>query len=325
MRIAWGANDNQPSIPVPEAAPASGSKTPDAIRQLAEALLKERKVSREALREALGIQKRDGGFLGQILIDIGAVDENSLTSFLAKQCKIPHLSILDYLIDKELLKLVPQEVCIEFQLVPVDRMAKNLTIAMVNPLDSSAIAQVQMLCPDLRIKPILCTYNHYLAVIKKLFGGAAESAKASGPAEASLTSFGFAPGIAKSKTVPKAPAPVESPPAAQAAQSEVAPALDGDAPLDGGSVLGLMMKRDDDELVEAVVFEDDTDDSASISEVVEVMRDSMRDTYAVLARRMPIFRGMEPEEVAKVFAAGMTSEHEGGAVIFNSGDIGRDL
>ena len=325
MRIAWGANDNQPATPAPQAAPASSSKTPDAVRQLAEALLKERKVSREALREALGIQKRDGGFLGQILIDIGAVDENSLTSFLAKQCKIPHLSILDYLIDKELLKLVPQDVCIEYQLVPVDKMAKNLTIAMVNPLDSSAIAQVQMLCPDLRIKPILCTYNHYLAVIKKLFGGAPESAKASGPAEASLTSFGLTAGTAKSKTTPKAPVPAE-PPAAQMLKSEAAPTIDADAPLDGDTVLGLMMKReDDDELVEAAILEDDTEDSASISEVVEVMRDSMRDTYAVLARRMPIFRGMEPEEVAKVFAAGMTSEHEGGAVIFNSGDTGRDL
>lgn len=333
MRIAWSANDNQPATPAPQAAPAPSYKTPDAIRQLAEVLLKERKVSREALREALSIQRRDGGFLGQILIDIGAVDENSLTSFLAKQCKIPHLSILDYLIDKELLKLVPKEVCIEYQLVPVDKMAKNLTIAMVNPLDSAAIAQVQMLCPDLRIKPILCTYNHYLAVVNKIFGESSVGPKADGPAEASLTSFGLAPGAAKSKSGPKAPAPATPPPqqAGPSSPVEVKPAagtkamIDGDAPLDGGSVLGLMMRRDDDDLVEAAILEDDTDDSASISEVVDVMRDSMRDTYAVLARRMPIFRGMEPEEVAKVFAAGMTSEHEGGAVIFNSGDTGRDL
>jgi len=50
---------------------------------------------------------------------------------------------------------------------------------------------------------------------------------------------------------------------------------------------------------------------------------SMRNTYAVLARRVSLFRGLDPESVAKLFARGKTVEFEAGTTIFGKGELGR--
>lgn len=51
----------------------------------------------------------------------------------------------------------------------------------------------------------------------------------------------------------------------------------------------------------------------------------MRDTYAVLARRMDLFRGVPPEEVAKIFARGITQEFDEGQTLFHKGDMGGEM
>jgi CRP-like cAMP-binding protein len=55
------------------------------------------------------------------------------------------------------------------------------------------------------------------------------------------------------------------------------------------------------------------------------MVESMRETYAVLARRMLLFRGIEPEDVAQFFSRGMSVECQAGDSIFAAGDPGDEL
>jgi CRP-like cAMP-binding protein len=65
--------------------------------------------------------------------------------------------------------------------------------------------------------------------------------------------------------------------------------------------------------------------SSIMQEMISVMRDSMRDTYAMLARRMELFRGLDPEVVARIFSKGMTVEFEAGQTIFEKGAPGEKL
>ncbi|MCF6285455.1 MAG: hypothetical protein L3K26_09725, partial [Candidatus Hydrogenedentes bacterium] len=136
-------------------------------RSLPAMLLQQGKASREQLEKALAIQKETGEFLGEILVEEGILDEGSLLTFLSKYCKIPHLSLLDYLIDADVAALVPKEVCLQHRLIPIDKLGRNLTIAMVNPLNTQALQIVQQHCPSLRIKPILCAHKHFETVAAK--------------------------------------------------------------------------------------------------------------------------------------------------------------
>ena len=148
---------------------AAESTGPDNRRRLGEMLVGEWIITREELDEALRRKETEGGFVGQILVDLGYIKQNELISFLVKQCKIPHISLADYHISDELLSLVPEEICLEHCLLPIDKLGKILTVAMVDPLDANALEAVRQVCPDLRIKPILCDWSHFAPACERLF------------------------------------------------------------------------------------------------------------------------------------------------------------
>ena len=298
---------------------------------LPDVLLEAGQVTRDQLDRALKKQAETGEFLGEILVSEGILDERSLISFLAKYCRIPHLSLLDYLIDKQVVKLIPKEVCLKYRLLPIDQLGSNLTVAMVNPLNGEALDKVRELCPDLRIKPILCAYKHFLTVTGKLFQGEAHGG---GPVELTASSLGLSVHDLVSPAPPQehAAEPVPSPPPEPDAASIAATQQD-DIP-EAVEVLETVLPVFDRDSVIQSVFQGGQDaapatekDSATpavslMQEMAGVMMDSMRDTYSMMARRMELFRGVDPEDVAKIFARGITTEFESGQVVFAKGDPG---
>ena len=312
-------------------------------------LLQQGKASREQLEKALVKQKETGAFLGEILVEEGILDEKSLLSFLAKYCKIPHLSLLDYLIDADVAALVPKEVCLRHRLIPIDKLGRNLTIAMVNPLDTQALRIVQEHCPALRIKPILCAHKHFETVTAKVFG---EQARRSNAAEMSVSSFGiqlspaekaaYAERTAKSQAsatesdpLPDAIAVDSKSDFAEKKMTESATHRvrfagenttdDDNAPeMDTESVFDQVFHAE--HASENRAASESPDDSERILEdVTNAMMDSMRDTYEILARRMELFRGVDPENIAKIFARGLTVDYEAGDVIFKKDQVGESL
>lgn len=358
--LGWSKSKPEETI-----APQPTPGAPSPAQALSQLLLSEGQVTREQVDAALAKQRETGRFIGEILIEDKVIEENTLISFLAKHCKIPHLSLLDYLIDKDIVALVPKEICLQYRLLPIDRLGKNLTVAMVNPLDTEALKQVQAVCPDLRIKPILCAYRHFELVTEKLFH---DGGRADGTPVMSASSFGLrlspeekakleakraemrAEAEAAAAQAPEpapAPEPVPVPepeaepnaePAAVAAPEpaiETAPPAPAPKPaepqVDSDSMFeSIFSSGANDEPESAAAAPtlteasapDDGGMSALMQEMATVMMDSMRDTYGVLARRMDLFRNLDGEAVAKIFARGITEEYEPGQLVFSKGDEG---
>lgn len=367
--VFWGKKQQEtpkPAQPVraplsrPVTQPASASHAvrpprqemnrPVTVQDLPEMLLAHANVTREQLQQALEVQRKSGEFIGEILVNLGALDENSLVAFLAKYCKIPHLSLLDYLIDESLLELVPPEFCLRYRLVPIDKMGRNLTVAMVNPLDSLAMGSLQERCPDLRIKPILCTTKHFDAVTGRLFDR--KSVQQNYPRETEASPEEKKP-IAASVPPESLPVTGLDLHAAGMVVSDLnrlpvgtAPFTEEELPPAGGfnDLTDVFdpppVEKDAHEALLDSVFalnsdgmqEESGDGMAPDGSVIvgkmtrkmtSAMVNSMRNTYAVLARRVSLFRGLDPEAVAKLFARGKTVEYEAGLTIFHKGDEGR--
>ena len=156
----------------PDAGQAATGEDPQeqvAAKRLGAILVEEGLINDLALEEALAEQRKKGGFIGQILVEKGFAKQSDILHSLVKQCKIPHLSLIDYDIHKDLLPLIPKEICFKYNLLPIDKLGRILTVAMVNPLDDEALAEVRRVCPDLRIKPILCDWQHFDTVASHIF------------------------------------------------------------------------------------------------------------------------------------------------------------
>jgi type IV pilus assembly protein PilB len=111
--------------------------------RLGQLLITSNIITEGQLKEALNLQKREGGRIGTNLVKLGYVTEDKLVAFLSRQYGVPAINLSDYKIDPSLLKLIPVDMARKYLIVPVARVGATLTIAMVDPSNVFAIDDVK--------------------------------------------------------------------------------------------------------------------------------------------------------------------------------------
>ena len=111
--------------------------------RLGERLINAGLISKEKLELALKEQKRTGEFLGEVLQNLGFVTEEGISSSLAAQSGVRQVELENYLIDAEVLKLIPENIAKKYKLIPLSLEANKLTIAMANTFDVIALDEIQ--------------------------------------------------------------------------------------------------------------------------------------------------------------------------------------
>ena len=101
---------------------------------LGEILIQRKKITREQLEAALQTQKQKGGFIGEILVNLGVLDERDIVVALVIQCGMPYIAVNKYAIDPQIVRLIPKEVAQKERVIALDRIGEILSVVMVNPL-----------------------------------------------------------------------------------------------------------------------------------------------------------------------------------------------
>ncbi len=114
-------------------------------KQLGELLLERGIIDQAQLDKALAHQKEKGGLIGEILVELGFTKEEDIAHALTAQYGFPYLPLGNYEIDPEIIKIIPARVARQYILIPIDKNASNLTIAMSNPLNVQAVEDVELL------------------------------------------------------------------------------------------------------------------------------------------------------------------------------------
>ncbi|HIC91039.1 MAG TPA: type II secretion system protein GspE, partial [Syntrophaceae bacterium] len=102
-------------------------------------------ITPDQLEQALQAQERDGGRLGSILLKLGFIEESTLTSFLSKQFGLPGIDLSKIEIPPSIIELIPAEIARRYQIIPLDRRGKTLTIAASDPSDTSSLDDIRFL------------------------------------------------------------------------------------------------------------------------------------------------------------------------------------
>ncbi len=113
--------------------------------KVAAKLLESGLIAEADLAKAQDIQKKEGGSLGQALIKAGAVDESTLTAFLGQVYNLPVIDLDKVEVELECIDLVPGDVARKFQVLPVTRRGRVLTVAMSNPSNIFAIDDIKFI------------------------------------------------------------------------------------------------------------------------------------------------------------------------------------
>ena len=113
--------------------------------RLGELLLREKLITPLQLQQAIEEQKSTGGRLGYQLTKMGFIEENELTAFLSKQYGVPSIDLNEFDIEPDIIKLIPKEVVLKHQVIPVNRTGSTLIVAMADPSNIFAIDDIKFL------------------------------------------------------------------------------------------------------------------------------------------------------------------------------------
>ena len=126
--------------------------------RLGEFLVDKKIISEKDLNRALKQQEQWGGRIGEALIKLNIISEDKLLAALRYNLGIPVVDLKGSEIPKNIVSLFSKKMAEKYMAVPVKLMEeankKVLLVAMSNPMDMSAIEEIQFAL-GLRVQPVL--------------------------------------------------------------------------------------------------------------------------------------------------------------------------
>ncbi len=139
--------------------------------RLGEILVRDSLISSDQLKQALDYQKREGGRLGTCLVKLGLVSDEDITAVLSRQYGVPSINLKFYEVDPLVIKLIPQETAVRYQIVPLSRVGSTLTIAMTDPTNVFAMDDIKFMT-GFNVEPVVASESAISEAIGKFYGAA---------------------------------------------------------------------------------------------------------------------------------------------------------
>ncbi|HXE74138.1 MAG TPA: type IV-A pilus assembly ATPase PilB [Candidatus Xenobia bacterium] len=144
--------------------------------RLGEILIKEKLITKEQLDQALAHQKKNGGRLGGALVKLGFISDEEITGVLSRQYGVPAINLSYYEVDGTVIKLVPQETAVRYQVVPLSRVGSTLTIAMADPTNVFAMDDIKFMT-GLKVEPVVASESAITEAITKFYGSSSATSE----------------------------------------------------------------------------------------------------------------------------------------------------
>ncbi|MCX5738349.1 MAG: type IV-A pilus assembly ATPase PilB [Proteobacteria bacterium] len=113
--------------------------------RIGELLVRQNMLTAEQLKRARDDARTSGARLGHQITKLGYLQETELTDFVAKQYGLPSIELAEFEIDRDVIKLIPEEVAIKHTVIPVNRAGSTLILATADPSNIFAIDDIKFL------------------------------------------------------------------------------------------------------------------------------------------------------------------------------------
>ena len=133
---------------------------------IGEILIKRKRITKEQLEHALQVQKKESGFVGEILVKLGYLEERDIVVALVVQCGLPYIAVNKYAIDPQVVRMIPKETACQERLIALDRIGDILSVVMTNPLSGDKKAKLEALT-KCRIATFISTKSEIEEAITK--------------------------------------------------------------------------------------------------------------------------------------------------------------
>jgi hypothetical protein len=138
-------------------------------KKLGEILLAAGVIDESRLRSALMEQRRWGGYLGRVLIDMKLVSEEVLVQALSQQLNFPAINLDNREIGHDVLDMVSGELAEQHSMIPFNREGKFLDVAMTDPTNLGIIDELRIRT-QLNVRPYLAGPKMLERAVARFYG-----------------------------------------------------------------------------------------------------------------------------------------------------------
>jgi len=133
-------------------------------------MVKEGLITNGVLAKALERQIIFGGRLGTNLVEMGAINEETLAKFLAKVLRVPYAEPASFEdVSPEVLEAMPRELAEKYTAFPIRRERTRLHMAMKDPNDIAIVDELRFIV-GLDIRPYIASEMRIVFALEKYYG-----------------------------------------------------------------------------------------------------------------------------------------------------------
>jgi len=143
--------------------------------RLGDLLVAQQIITQDQLELALKEQKKTGRKLGRQLVEMGAVEENTLLSLLSRQLDIPFIELKHFRFDRELVASLPETLARRYRVIILRKDADGVLLGMSDPTDIFGLDELQKVIQQ-PIKPAVVRESELLDILDMAYSRAEEIA-----------------------------------------------------------------------------------------------------------------------------------------------------
>ncbi|MDQ7799239.1 MAG: ATPase, T2SS/T4P/T4SS family [Candidatus Edwardsbacteria bacterium] len=132
-------------------------------QNIADMLLKMGLLTKAQYDQASLEQKNSNEPLAATMVRMGMVTENVAMQFMSRQFTVPAMDLSNFQVEPAVIKLIRPDIANKFMVIPIKRLGRALTLAMIDPSDIFALEDIKFLT-GLDVKPVVASYS----AVKKL-------------------------------------------------------------------------------------------------------------------------------------------------------------
>jgi DNA-binding response OmpR family regulator len=131
-------------------------------------LLEKKKISQAQLGAALERQRKAGGRLVSILLEIGATSEEELLRALSEQLGVPAVDLAACILPLSAADLVPQPVAVQAGILAIGTKDDRVLLAMANPQDQQTLDEVKFVTGK-KVEPYVVIETRLRNVVHEVY------------------------------------------------------------------------------------------------------------------------------------------------------------
>ncbi len=139
-----------------------------AKKKIGELLVESGYVTTQQVEHALSLQKKRKDRICAILMDLGYLSEQAFLEFLGSMPGIASIDLGGYEIERGIIDIIPGDMARRLEVLPIGKIGKLLTIAMVCPIDEAGREELEH-TTGLKVRPVLCGRGSVLKSIERYY------------------------------------------------------------------------------------------------------------------------------------------------------------